>query len=324
MLSTKYAVLAGLAIVATANAGQIQIGGANGLTNAYVTGSGATGGWSQRPYMSGLFSSVTNSGAGLPTTTNTTGALAGPQTMTDARGIVFSMINDGPVALNSTYNYIWASQNGGAPGTINVPVNVSGTQAVYVMLSDYTGYAGLNATIAFNFASGTDTISLVNLANGLGAIRSAVQCTAATGSTHCPSTTPNANVVSASSPATVNTNISGDATIVTRSIYSNTYSGGAAGQSNDYYNNLTTAGSSSGNITLDELKFTFSTDYSNTTLLSISITPGSVSGITPGTQNDRLGLSAITVVTPEPSSMILLGTGFVALAGFGRRRTRKA
>jgi hypothetical protein len=318
MLRTTHMALFGIFAAISANAGQIQIGGPNGLTSAYVT---SPGGWGQRPYVGSLFSNTTSATPGLPTTTNVTGNNAGPQTLTDSSGIVFNMMNDGPAANTSSYNYVWASQTSGAANAINIPVNVFGVQNVYVMLNDYAGYAGMNATIAFNFASGTDTITLANLANGLGAFRSAVQCTSATGTISCPSATPNGHTVSASAPGTVNTNVSGDATITTKSVWSGSYAGGPTGFNNDY---ISATGSSSGNLTLDELSFSFSTNYSNTTLQSISITAGNVTGSVPGTLNDRLGLSAITVVaTPEPTTVVLFGTG-LALIGFGRLTRKRA
>jgi hypothetical protein len=327
MLRTKYAVIAGVLAAASANAGQIQIGGVNGLTSSYV-GAGA-GGWSETKY-GNVFSSLTTSTPGLPTKKNTTLVTGspGPQTFV-ANGITFSAIND-PVASAADYQYAWISQNGGAPGTITVPVNVYGVQNVYLMLNDYAGYAGLNTTIAFNFASGTDTILLADLINGTGPIRSAVQCTSVTGpSLTCPSTTPNGNTVSASAPSATSTTFYGDASIVRSNVWTGTYTQAASPTYiNDYVNHTD---GSSGNLMLDQLAFTFFTDYSTTVLNSISITPPSVGGVTPGTQNDRLALSAITVSganaatitsTPEPSAVMLFSTG-LGLLGLGRLRTRK-
>jgi hypothetical protein len=304
-------ILAGLAGAFAANAGQIQIGGANGLTAAYV---GATT-WSERNYTASMFENATVTPAGgqinvLPLQTGGSGAGAG--TMTDVNGISFSMINDGS-SSNATNN-VWTSNTSGTL-SITVPINVAAVQNVYVMLNDLYGYAGENASISFNFASGADVITLADLVNGTGAVRSTLDCTSATGTVSCPATTnTGSHTVSASLPSLTNTNTSGDATIVTRAIWNGSYTIVAGGSTIPYGN--ATSGSS-GNVMLDELAFSFSTNYGNTTLNSITITTdaGNAGG------NSRLALSAITVATatPEPSTIALFGTG-LGLFGFVRRR----
>jgi len=331
MILNKYAFMAGIFAVASANAGQIQIGsgvnGADGLTSSYIT---SAGNWSQRPYQSNLFSGVTLTSAAPAVKTNTSGVAAAPgqQTLTDANGVNFALINQS-VAAGADFNYVWASTSSTstAPTALTVPIGIGGVTSVYVLLNDYSGYFSStnpynDAIINFNFSTGTDSIHLVDLINGTGAIRSSVECTSTSGTTiTCPSTTANGNTVSASDPSQTNTNIYGDATIKTSAVWRGTYAQGAtSGVNNPYFN---ANGGSSGNLMIDELQFTFSTNYSGAILNSISLSaPTGSTGNALGTMNERLALSAVTVVTPEPSTMFLFATG-LGLLGFGRRRAKK-
>jgi hypothetical protein len=309
-------ILACLAGSFAANAGQIQIGGTNGLTAAYL---GATT-WSERNYTASMFENATVAPAGgqtnvLPLQTGATGA--GASTMTDANGISFSMVNDGS-STNSTNN-VWLSSTSGVL-SITVPVNVAAVQNVYVMLDDLYGFAGENPTISFNFASGADVITLADLINGTGAVRSTLDCTAASGTVTCPATTnAGGHTVSASLPSLTNTNTSGDATIVTSAVWNGAYTIVPGGPTIPFGN--ATSGSS-GNVMLDELAFSFSTNHANSTLNSITITTdGANAGGT-----SRLALSAITVTTatPEPSTIALLGTGLGLLSFVRRRRSARS
>ena len=310
-----FAILTGLVGSSLASAGQIQIGGANGLTAAYLSVGGSTTGWVERNYVTSLFDNANTITPtvgqlnALPLQTGSTGAGVG--TMTDSNGIVFSTLNDGSSV--GTTNSSWNSNTAGSQ-SITVPINISGTQNVYLMLSDFYGYAGENATISFNFASGADVITLADLANGTGAIRSAVDCITSSGTISCPGvTTAGSHVISASLPTLTNTTISGDATIVTNAIWTGAYTINA-GSTPSPYGNATSG--SSGNLMLDELAFSFSNNYANTTLNSITITSAAANagGVS------RLALSAITVTTaPEPSTIALFATG-LGLLGLARRK----
>lgn len=316
MYRFHFVILAGLASSVLAHSGQIQIGGVNGLTAAYIAGgSGSTTGWVERNYTNALFENATITPAAGQTNALPlqTGATAGVNSMTDANGIVFSMLNDGN--LNGTLtNNAWTSNTSGVH-SITVPVNVFGVQNVYIMLDDFYGYAGENATVVFNFASGADTITLADLANGTGAIRSATDCTGGTISCPPATTVTGSHTVSASLPSTSNTNTSGDATIITSAIWKGTYTV-APSATTTPYNNSTSG--SSGTVALDELAFSFSSNHTNTTLNSITITTdaGNLVG------NSRLALSAITLTaTPEPSTMVLFGAGLGLLSWARRRRS---
>jgi len=319
MSKISYVFIAGLTAVIGANAGVIQIGagvnGVNGLTSAYITGNGGSlGGWAEKSYTTTLFQSATLT----PTGANTLPTGAAAATMTDQSGNKFSMINEGTTGLNE-----WASPAGGTVGSIIIPINVAAASDVYLMLNDYAGFAGANPSITFNFSSGSFTDAIPDLANGLGAIRSAVNCTSVTvaGSITCPNpqTVPAGNTVSSDSGTTnVNTLLSGDK-ITTQTVWTGTYSISANATFSDYFYNSTQG--SSGNVMLDELHFQFAASRGILgTLNSITITPSGAAG--GGTS--RLALTAIDVVqtVPEPSTVMMFLSGF-GILGLGRLRNRK-
>jgi len=289
---------------------------ATGLTSTYITSNGGTvgTGWSLKSYSAALFqgATITSSTALPPGGVNST--------LTDGSGNVFSMINSGTAGQN-----FWASPGAAGATSIVIPtLNVANVTGVDILLNDYAGYAGSGPTITFTFSdSSTDTETITDLANGAGAIRSAVDCTSTTGTgLTCPNpaTTPAGNTVSASLPTTTNTTALFNDSVKTSAIWSGTYTiaAGANSGASDYFYSATAG--SSGSVMLDELAFTFSNTYKGKTLTSITILPNQAVG---GSGTTRLALSAVDVVTasaPEPSSVLLMLGGFGVLAARRFRR----
>ena len=104
--------------------------------------------------------------------------------------------------------------------------------------------------------------------------------------------------------------------MVTSSIWSGTYSiaAGLNGAAFDYFYSQTQG--SFGDVTLDELAFSFAGSNNLGTLTSISISPSGAAG----TGVSRLALDAITITTaPEPSTIFLFATG-IGMFGIARRK----
>jgi PEP-CTERM motif len=359
MTRLNLAIFAGLAGTLAANAGQIQIGGANGITSAYITNptgngcgtclAGSLGNWKERSYEVALFEMATTSGATTLSNGSHTGSALIPtvdsvapglnSTMTDNNNgaVTFNLLNDGVgTAANGNTgltNNFWGSTNGtGGAGTLTIPIGIFGVDKTWLMLNDYWSYAGSNPTIQFNFSSRsatdaspdlTDVLTLTASSTGY---RSALDCAAVTGTgVTCPASTANGAVIAGvpitSAPTGV---LTGDATTSTSTIWDANYVTAANPLAliGPYH---TATGNSSGTLVLDDTLFNFGTKYNNDYLVSISFT--SALPTTANTNNlTRLALSGITVdqvptPTPEPSTLALLFSG-LGLLGFARFRRR--
>jgi hypothetical protein len=318
----------GLLSAAVANAGQIQIGGVNGLTSNYITqGAGAVcaagagnclagsaGGFVERNYDLKLFlTAEEGSTAPVP--------YAGYTQTTAQQGTLgaFAMINDGLTGTNG--NNFWDGVT--SDSTITVPIGINNVSSVYTMLSNIWGTANTTDTVVtFDYGTSSNAssfndvvvVDLINSPTGTsgnsgGQIQASIDCSTATICTNA-----NGGIAASSTPsATLNGNPE-TLTILAANLFT----------SGNGYNGFTTAGAysgSTGNLSLDAQDF----------LLSSIVAPSpsewlvnvKVEELTGGTVS-QTALSAITVnTTPEPSTVILFlgGLGALGLARFRFRRS---
>src|SRR4051794_2548949 len=235
----------GLMTVTVAGANQLlQIGGASGLTSAYVDGctvaagkcsggNGNTTGFVLRNYDSRLFSNASNAGA-LPAPfsgySRTTATAPGNVMQDSVHGITFSMIAGGSVPGVGTSNNFWDSLTA---STMTVPIGVFGVQNVWTMLNNLAGpKGGTDTVVTFNFGGSSNAttgltkvaVTLVNSNNaGSGQIRSSVGCTAgsAPAFTACRDNIANGTLAASSTAATkVNGVDAGGTTVLTSNLFS--------------------------------------------------------------------------------------------------------
>jgi hypothetical protein len=321
-----YTVLA-IASVGVASAGQIQIGGVNGLTSTYVTSgcsgvgpciSGSSGGFTEQNYDSVLFSGASN-GVNTPTpySTYSTGN-ANQGTIADpASSETFAMINDGVKVGGGSRNVWIGSTSSPTLDTITVPIGVFGVSDVWTMLNTDLALANpaRDLTIEFDFASTSNGAPTTQLkiktdnntpASGTVAtdgIQNAVQCPLSSACSTLANGAPSSSIV------TPGVTILSDQLLSTNFAYT-IATGGYSG--------------TTGNVELDDQGFVFTGSTLATALSSylvdIKISEANASG------SDTLGLSAITldaVTTPEPSTVLMLLAGLGAI-GFGRLRSKQS
>lgn len=344
----------GLAVLGSLHAGQIAIGstvgtlGDQGLTVAYMATSGQkTGGAASSTSCTGAQMAAaagqsaayaSAGGCALPTVAGTettytpnlfqsaapTTSITPAQTLTDGAGIVFRTTADTNMDMWRT-----SSLNGVTSSSINVAVGVYGVDKVYTLLNDYWGPSGFNdTTVTLNFGSAPNVADLakteiVKLTNGIN-IRASVDATGGSGNPPKTVVLTGSGFGSALGIATtlgnaltdLNTNSNVSVSTVA-GVYNYTGYTSASGQ----YAHTT------GDINLDEQIFSFAnhtTDY----LVSITVTnqmPDAGSGYatnTNGTGISRTALSAISldVVTPEPSTYLMLASGLGLLGLLKRKR----
>jgi hypothetical protein len=290
----------------TANAGYVEIGsGLNsttgvstgGLNVVYLTSTPApvTNGFTEKGYTTTLFLNDTLSQAVPGTTANS-------QQFTDPNNSVpFAMIanpaNGGtnPDTSGSNPNEdFWEGVNTttSVSSAITIPVDVA-SNAAYIMLTDAYGVSGSTYSVTFNFATGPALVVPLTIGNQ---IADDQQC--ATAGTY----------TGAAGPCTayVKTTTSGSTDVAWSATYTNSSSSTAVQYSG-----------STGNVSLLDLAFNLA-PYSSNELLSITITdPNDLNN------ESRLALSAITVATPEPSTIVLLLAG-CGLIGIRKLRSGRA
>lgn len=308
--------------VALANAGNIEIGGANGLTASYISSgcagtaciTGSAGSFTENNYDIRLFQAVSNSTFTPYSTYNGSTAEAG----TLGTSPQFAMIDDG-VGSNGSNN-LWMATGTSA---IQVPIGLNEINGVSMLLNDLWGAAGAQDTVVtFDFAntSNGSTVDqvVVDLTNSgvagsaaSGQIQSSLDCstTCGVGPTHFAS-----GPVLASSTPTATLNASPTTvTVTTQDVFSTSYS-------SSQLNTVGAFAGTSGTINMDALTFTFPAAITpNLYLTEVAVSDPGV-----GTNVSEAILSAISVntsATPEPSTIVLLfaGLGLMGYAGFRSR-----
>lgn len=312
--------------VAVANAGNIEIGGVNGLTSSYITSgcagttcvAGSAGGFSEANYDIRLFQAA---GAGTFTPYSTYNGTAA-ETGTLGTSPQFAMINDGLNGASDSNNFWYA----GGTTAIQVPIGLNAINSVSMMLNDIWGVAGANDTVVtFDFANSSNgsTVDqvIVNLTNsgvgGSGAsgqIQSSVDCSATCG--FGVNNFASGPTLASSTPTATLNGVGTTVTVATQDLYSAAYTSSGITGTSAY------AGSS-GTINLDALTFTFPAAItSNLYLTEITVADPSMA-----TKVSETALSAITVnvAAPEPSTVgLLLIAGLGLLGYFGIRRNASA
>jgi len=295
-VSTIFA--ASLLAVTTASAASIQIGGTNGLTSSYI-GSGNKGTVAESNYTSTLFSGATVNGSP---------AVPAPgATLTDStNNVTFNLINDSahPTAT------VWAGTGAAGTNEIIVPINVYGVTDVWTLLNLEDTAVVRDVNIFFTFDDAN--ILTLKLTNGsTGQLQNSIVCLSGT----CPASAYNSAAASSFSAGTTSGGIGtlttggAGANVITGNPYSNTvgYTGSGA------YNGT------SGNVVLSDQGFYFTgsalTEAQTHTLVSVTIMEASANS------TQGFGLSAITVQTPEPSTILMLLSG-LTLLGAGRLRRK--
>jgi hypothetical protein len=145
----RIAIVSGITLlsVVAANAGQIQIGGANGLTTSTVTGGNCTTGGpcTLQGYVPVLFENV-------PVTAPT-----GPGTLTDpTSGVVFSDINAGPLK-----NFWDLPTLSSGSSVLTIPIGLFGVTDVWTMINDIEGTNTRDVTVVFNFGTTANASTVV-------------------------------------------------------------------------------------------------------------------------------------------------------------------
>jgi hypothetical protein len=329
LIMQRVTVLAVFALIATsmASAGQIQIGGTNGLTSTYV---GSQTGWLAKNYDTRLFQTTTEAGSlVIPTYTTGSYQYATPPyqttaaTLTDSSaGVTFAMIADGTSSGTSPQasNNFW---EGYQATTLTIPVGIFDVTDVWTMMNNIWGTPGaVDTTVTFDFgAAATGAVSkalIVQLTNAgsnatgtpSGQISTSVDCTTV-GSSTCASyaigpTAASSSIATSGSGSSTLSNI----TVLTDRVLSMGYNGGGG---------TSVFAGSSGNVVLGDQGFQFGTAFNGLYLVDVKIAEASGTGNT-----SQTALSAITVdaTTPEPSTVWLLLSGFGA-AGLSRLRRKK-
>jgi hypothetical protein len=308
----RIAIVSGITLfsVVAANAGQIQIGGANGLTSSTVTGAGcSTGGpCTEKGYVPVMFEGAAVSPPVAPP--------AG--TLVDAAGdsgsgVTFSKLND-------TGNF-WDLPTGTATSTLTIPIGVFAVTDVWTMLNDIESTATRDINVTFNFGTnangigGTDVSKNVqlfnaNAANASGQVRNAVVC-----DTTCDET----------SQLGLTGEVNNGVTVVADNVWSQSFSCIRQNPLAVTASVSPAVGCSDGTAYLDDQGFFFNSlalggglTNLNTYLVSVQVKEIATGG-------GGAGLSAITIdagsATPEPSTVLLFVAG-LGVVGLGRLRKR--
>lgn len=336
----------GLASAMIVSAGQIQVGGVNGLTTGGGSVASCSGGCTdQNNYDEVLFNGLTN-GVTAPqpySSYSTTTANAGTITDTSANatgadgagGVKFAMINDGTNTNDCDFscvqsNNYWSLAGYSSNQTIKVIVGQYGVTDVWTMINTITAAAqtagdrSVNVTLDFGpTASGAITdavlIKLVNSndvgSNPNGQSQNAIDCssdpcngiaTPASGFTISSATITPITMAGNPGPSTYN-----PITVVSDNLFNYAYSSSGNGTLV-----LTDQGFLLGTLVLPNVGTNL-----NTYLENIKIQEQTGSGF----PSEALALSAITVDTaaPEPSTVIMFLTGLGAI-GLTRFRRSKS
>jgi len=332
-LTISISVLAGSAF-----AGQIQIGGVNGLTSSYITGgcstnvsgqtclAGSVGGFVEMNYDARLFTGAMLTGTpptpytGYSTTSANAGTLTDKTNSGGNGDVVFSMINDGcnggtgnACGSGAVSSNFWDGINSTGKGTtITVPIGIFDVTEVGTVLSNIWGAPGATDTqITFDFGGDAHTVTtslvlnLVNAGGGTsgasGQVGTSVACSS--------QTTVPANCFNYAIGPLASTSTVGGITVTTDTLFSSQYDTVGVGR---YMN-------SAGWLYLEDQVFQFGNAYANQYLVDIQVKEVSGAGLT-----SQTALSAITVdsAIPEPSTILLTLAGFGALGASRLRRRR--
>jgi len=327
----------GILSAAIASAGQIQLGGTNGLTYNYIVqgsgavcaagtgncGAGSTGGNASGPGLGTTGFVEKNYDVRLFQNANESGTAPTPyatynQTAGEAGSLgQFAMINDGAGTFGS--DNFWDALGA---STITVPVGINNVTDVLMMLNNIWGSASSSADtqVTFNFGTSSNASSfndivvvhLLNAPSGTsgtsgGQIQSAIGCATA------PCTLADAPLaLHSTATATLNGSSTAGVTVNTAGLFT----------SGNAYNTVATGmfAGTSGNLNLDSQDF----------LLSSLVAPSASEFLVNVQVQELVGtggvsqtaLSAITVdTTPEPSTIFMFLTGLGAI-GFARLRRK--
>lgn len=272
-----------------------------GLTLSYITGNGGSnpGSYAEDTYATNLFTNdvITAGTSSLGGVLTPTSANSEQQFTDTNNGVVFAMMSDGSNYLGSP-----ATSGSAVNASITIPIGLGSLASASILLNDYYGVNGVtnNDTVTFNFSGAGGSVA-VNLSNG-NQIDSAQNCKA-------NSTADLTAPVCTSFASTTSNAGGGSATIstVTDVAWSAMYTNSVSNTSIPY--SLT-----SGGLQLDDITFNIGA-YAAYTLNSITIADNDNLKV-----NSRLALSAITVSTPEPSTVFLLFAGLGILCYLGRRQ----
>ena len=306
---TTVSILGFVAAVA-ANAGSIQIGGANGITANYISqgagavcaagagncAAGSTTGYAERNYDMTLFAGVTNgSGSPIPYTgyVQTGGEPSGLTATDTANNVTYSMLSDGPAGAGNSNNLWESSVTNDALASITIPIGVYDVSSLWTMIDNQYGNLGANdTTVTFNFGSSSNAssttpvvVALTNSNNsGGGELRASLACTTVTTATCNHSTNPDGTLQEG---AVINGVTVNEGTIASSQFpYTTTLSG--------YYSGT------QGSLELDDQQFVFGSSEANKWLVSVTITENA------WVTHPRVGFPVKQVSLQSQSSLLFL------------------
>jgi hypothetical protein len=342
--------IATLIVAGAASAGEIKIGGDNGLTSAYITSGCSTnvGGqscisgtiptnWTEQSYDNRLFQTATQGGT-LPSPYTGYNMLAAQQGSITGHGstdtgVVFNMINDGCSTAGvkdscgggSTdfSNNFWApgTSSTSTTATLTIPIGVFDVTDAYFALNNVFGTPTTNTatpfvdtTLTFTFgslaANQTTGLTVVTL-NLTNATNNGTSFGQIRASLECTTAVGSCkNYAGALTSPLASTSTVGGYTVDTNNLYNYAYNSSATGRWQN----------STGFVNLDDQHITFGSAFANSYLVSIGVADASGASGT-----SQTALSAITLESPipEPSTVMLLLSG-LGMIGLGVRRTRRS